>query len=337
MKVSLPLISVIVPFYNVSDCVDYCVASLLAQTYERCEIILVDDGSSDSTAEKLDAYRSDARTKVCHIENRGLSGARNYGVEVARGDYIVFVDGDDYVHPSLVAALYEALPKSSKGIVLSSGKTIKMSVAKSPSCMKAFDDSAIGHRTLVREEALADICHDVVGTSAWANLVPTDFYRSHPFPQGAVYEDTYMIGELIRSFDLISILNTSLYGYVMRDGSISKAKKTKIKQARDYLQAIEKFRRDTKDLRTGHEAQLAYFEDLHLSRLHTLCNSVADDKVEAKRIDRQAIKRIAETLPLAATDTEAPKNQLKRFALLVRAPKLYDALFAVYNKLAKGV
>ena len=94
----MPLISVIVPIYNVEKYLDRCVDSIINQTYKNLEIILVDDGSPDNCPQMCDDYaKKDSRIKVVHKENGGLSDARNVGMEVATGEYVSFIDSDDYI------------------------------------------------------------------------------------------------------------------------------------------------------------------------------------------------------------------------------------------------
>lgn len=104
-----PLISVIVPVYNVSPFLREAVDSVINQTWQNLEILLVDDGSTDGSGEICDEYLADPRVKVIHQENRGLSGARNTGLDRAVGEYIVFLDGDDALHPKMIERLYQAL------------------------------------------------------------------------------------------------------------------------------------------------------------------------------------------------------------------------------------
>ena len=102
-----PLISVVVPIYNVEKYLERCVESLRSQTYENLEIILVDDGSPDGCPAICDAYvKKDARIQVIHQVNAGLSRARNAGIDIAGGEYIAFVDSDDYVAPDFIESLY---------------------------------------------------------------------------------------------------------------------------------------------------------------------------------------------------------------------------------------
>ena len=107
------MISVIVPVYHVEKYLDTCVQSILNQTYKDLEIILVDDGSADACSKMCDEYEKlDSRVKVIHKENGGLSDARNAGLDVATGDYIAFVDSDDYIHPDMYANMYAFLERN---------------------------------------------------------------------------------------------------------------------------------------------------------------------------------------------------------------------------------
>ena len=122
-----PLISVIVPVYNVESYLKVCVDSILAQTYENLEIILVDDGSKDSSGKMCDEYaEKDARIKVVHKKNGGVSSARNKGLDVASGEYIGFVDSDDSTKPNMFEILYKNMVTSDADV----------SVCKANNCTK---------------------------------------------------------------------------------------------------------------------------------------------------------------------------------------------------------
>jgi len=101
-----PLLSIIVPIYNVEQYVDKCIQSILNQTYQNLEIILVDDGATDCSGSIADSYAAkDKRIKVFHKENGGLSDARNYGLDHVTGDYILFVDSDDFIENTMCGIL----------------------------------------------------------------------------------------------------------------------------------------------------------------------------------------------------------------------------------------
>lgn len=107
------LISIIVPIYNVSRYLDRCMESLVNQTYRSIEIIMVDDGSPDDCGEKCDRYATrDSRIRVLHKKNEGLGMARNSGLDIARGDYVIFIDSDDYTDPRMAERLYKKLEKN---------------------------------------------------------------------------------------------------------------------------------------------------------------------------------------------------------------------------------
>lgn len=113
------MISVIVPIYNVEDYLPHCLDSLLAQTYQDLQIILIDDGSTDNSGNICDEYvRKDARFMVIHQSNHGISEARNKGLEYVNGDYVYFIDGDDYIHPQMLETLFQALHHSNYGFAM---------------------------------------------------------------------------------------------------------------------------------------------------------------------------------------------------------------------------
>ena len=113
------LVSIIVPIYNVEKYLDRCIQSILNQSYENLEIILVDDGSPDRSSEICDEYRkSDQRIKVVHKENGGLSDARNAGLILAKGKYIIFLDSDDYIEHTMVEDAVTVLEKNDSDIVI---------------------------------------------------------------------------------------------------------------------------------------------------------------------------------------------------------------------------
>ena len=109
----VPLISVVVPVYKVEPYVRQCIDSILAQTYSNLDIILVDDGSPDKCPEICDDYaKQDGRIRVIHKPNGGLSSARNAGIDIARGEYIAFIDSDDYVSETYIEQLWYTLSES---------------------------------------------------------------------------------------------------------------------------------------------------------------------------------------------------------------------------------
>lgn len=112
------MISIIIPVYNIEKYIEKCLDSILDQTYEDFEVIIVDDGSTDSSGQICDSYaRTDNRIKVIHIKNGGASKARNIGIEYSSGDWITFVDGDDYIESTMLAELHKELCEKNLDVV----------------------------------------------------------------------------------------------------------------------------------------------------------------------------------------------------------------------------
>lgn len=217
------MVSIIVPIYNVEKYLDKCVESLINQTYSEIEIILVDDGSKDSCAEICDFYATkDSRITVIHQENRGLSVARNRGIECAKGEWLLFVDGDDYVEPRFVECLYHEVLVSDVDIAIcnyvardESGKSINRSSYSVVPSMAPIDNV---EALLLFENKQYGTFFDVV----WNKIFRKKLFANIRFPEGiSLIEDISIIPELFYKADKISIIEDKMYNYVYREGSLS--------------------------------------------------------------------------------------------------------------------
>ncbi len=214
----VPLISVIVPVYKVEKYLHRCVDSLLAQSYPEIEVLLVDDGSPDGCPRICDEYAGqDRRVRVIHKPNGGLSDARNAGMDAARGEYIAFVDGDDYVEPEMYAAMYQALAESGDRLAICGFK-------------KVTDEGAVKRRTemhfpprLTEDEFWYQLFFRFrdLGTVAWNKLYHSSLLEGLRFPVGAIHEDEWLAHEYISRAGHVSVVNQCLYCYVVREGSIT--------------------------------------------------------------------------------------------------------------------
>ena len=123
------LISIIVPVYNVEKYVAECIESIIKQTYQNLEILLIDDGSTDNSGKICDKYaEKDKRIKIIHKENGGVSSARNLGLDLAQGEYIAFIDSDDFVSNKYIESLYSAIEHKDAEIVLSKYSNYMLSI-----------------------------------------------------------------------------------------------------------------------------------------------------------------------------------------------------------------
>ncbi len=208
------LISVIVPVYNVEAYLAKCVDSILGQTYDNLEVILVDDGSPDRCGAICDSYAvSDPRVVVIHKENGGLSDARNAGIDIAKGRYITFVDSDDYLALDCIECLYQNLQTHDADISVIS--------FLSPS----GDDLTVDDRISITEcfdaeQAIVEMLHaGKISVSAWGKLYHKDAFRAIRFPCGMWYEDLATAYKFAMQAKKIVWTNHVGYYYVMRSSS----------------------------------------------------------------------------------------------------------------------
>lgn len=231
------LISVIIPVYNVERYLERCVKSVMDQTYKNLEIILVDDGSPDNSGKMCDELsKLDDRIVVYHKENGGLSDARNYGVERAKGKYIGFVDSDDYIHENMYAHLYEVIKKEDAD-VSECGVTRVYKNFNRPHYMgEDFCELLDSKRYL--EEYLKI---DKVYGSVWCKLIKKEVAEKLSFPVGKIYEDLFYNYGLIQLDIKIAITNKSYYYYYIRKGSITTEQFNR--KHLSLLEILGKFRR----------------------------------------------------------------------------------------------
>lgn len=217
----LPLITVVVPVYNVEEYLPRCIESIIKQTYTRIEILLIDDGSTDLSGTICSQYEAkDCRIKTIHKANGGLSDARNTGIAAAQGEYIAFVDSDDFVHPNYLYAMYKELNKNSGDIVIC--KYIKGNKNTFPA-----GQSFIKHcpKTVSSKVAL-EKWHSKnkhYETVAWNKLYRTKLFIDNEirYPIGHLNEDILTTHLLVSVSQNIVFINDTLYYYYQRESSIT--------------------------------------------------------------------------------------------------------------------
>ena len=211
-----PRISVIVPVYKVEAYLDRCVQSIVDQTYRNLEIILVDDGSPDNCGSMCDAWaQKDGRIRVIHKENGGLSDARNAGMAVASGEYIGFIDSDDYIAPEMYRLLLERMLADGSDIAACG---VEM-VFEDGTASRSMTPS--GCITLNREEAMEAILRESwLKQPVWYKLYRAKLIRDIPFPVGKYHEDVFWTWQAVARAERVSVFDTPCYFYVQRSGSI---------------------------------------------------------------------------------------------------------------------
>ena len=211
-----PLISIIVPVYNVEAYLAKCVDSILAQTYTNLEIILVNDGSSDGCGRICDEYaKQDKRIKVIHKQNGGLSDARNVAIDVATGEFITFIDSDDYVTDDYIMTLYSLIEKYE----------CKVSIALYNTFVEGSKPKVVNR--VYREDCQTNIkaieemfYQEKYDTASWAKLYHSSLFATGiRYPKGIVYEDLATTYLLIFQSDKVAFCNERIYNYLLREDS----------------------------------------------------------------------------------------------------------------------
>lgn len=213
------MISIIVPIYNVEQYLSKCVDSVLSQSYKDMEIILVDDGSTDNCPSLCDEYaKKDNRITVIHKKNGGLSDARNAGMKKAHGEWIFFLDSDDWINDKALETLYFFAVEKDCDIVQGN-------------FYYAYNDHLLyrcesreeqSKHILNRNEAMKElIINQRVKNFAWGKLYKSSFIKTIDFPVGRFYEDSYWQHLIFHKIDKYGIVDVPIYFYRQREDSIS--------------------------------------------------------------------------------------------------------------------
>lgn len=210
-------ISVIVPCYNVSSYLQRCVDSIINQTYSNLEIILVDDGSTDETGELCERLADvDCRIRVLHKDNGGLSDARNAGIDVSTGDYLAFVDGDDYLELDAYEAMVAEMQNSEVSLVSAGILGEDIDGNKSSLISETY-------QYLTREEAYINLLGNkrTIGQSSCNKLFRSGLFSKLRYKKGIINEDMEILPKILDQCNIVVLLNRPVYHYIKRKGSIT--------------------------------------------------------------------------------------------------------------------
>lgn len=215
LKEKNPLVSVLLPVYNTENYLKKCIESVLNQNYENIELIIIDDGSTDNSGKICDFYEiKDKRVRVLHKSNEGKSAALNIAIGMANGEYITFIDSDDWVDKNIYSELINALIKYDADIVncgFYHEYKNKSNEFKSSS-LKIYDGN-----TLI-ENCYKD---GYVNYAIWSKLYKKEIFNSILFPSNCQYEDAYIYFLVLEKIKKCIVLPKALYHYRQRKGSIT--------------------------------------------------------------------------------------------------------------------
>ena len=216
-----PLLSIIVPVYKVENYLPKCIDSILAQTFTDFELILVEDGSPDNCPALCDAAAAkDARIRVIHQKNGGLSVARNAGLDAARGAWIGFVDSDDYIAPEMYEALYHAVQSTGADLALCDYAEVDEAGASCPQMHVSLSGVELTGQELLKKAS------GLMVQLAWNKLYRRAIFAQLRYPEGKLNEDLFLIPEVCLQIQKAVVVPKVLYYYVQRSGSIMGKNKT---------------------------------------------------------------------------------------------------------------
>ncbi len=219
MQKDMPLISIIVPVYNTLQYLPKCVNSLTTQTYSNLEILLVNDGSTDGS-DKLceELAKEDDRIRVLHKENGGSSSARNLGISQAKGEYLGFIDSDDYASPDMFESLYGGIRDYQVPMAQVGRDEIDIQGNRLPNICEPPAEAVC----LTSEEFLCELLMHRGDCSFCSKLIHRDLFRKHRFPIGKLNEDFYLLIHMLAEVEKLVSLPGQLYHVVYRLGSNSR-------------------------------------------------------------------------------------------------------------------
>ena len=319
----MPLISVIVPVYKVEKYIRKCVDSILSQTFRDYELFLVDDGSPDNCGKICDEYAAkDDRIIVIHKENGGLSDARNVAIDKAKGEYLTFIDSDDYVAENHLESLYKAIVDTESDIAVAN--------------ITSFSDSKSDekfYQPVTRKKLLTDneVFNTIYQPCACAKLYKRRIFESVRYPVGRLYEDVFVYHDVLAQAKHLVLTGENTYFYMLRYDSIMHQE---YKLAfTDIIDAIE--------LRVKKLEELG-LQDLADDNRVFIYSRVAvayanlDPSVPANKKRLEEIKAIYDEEYPKLMMTTTNSKQKFRYWLLRNNPNLHSKLFGKNMSLALG-
>lgn len=315
------IVSVIIPIYNVEKYLENCVDSVIRQTFQNIQIILVNDGSTDSCGRICDEYaQKDKRVIVVHKDNGGLSDARNAGLLLAKGAFILYLDSDDYLVPNAIEILVRMQEKTDADIVLGN---FYYTYSDHESLANAWCQA---DRVLDNKQAMEALIDGRIETFAWGKLLCKEIAEKYQFPKGKIFEDHYWTHFVFSDADVIALVALPLVHYRQRENSIS-------------------FTVDMKrlDILDGWMNRKAFLEQRYPELLEICYRRYAERYVELawliltrmKRGKIAAFQKLRVYNEMLNLQNYADKNNKKIICALDRGNLVY-AIYALWNRVSRG-
>ena len=300
-------LSIIVPIYNVEKYLKRCIDSILSQTYIDFEAILIDDGSSDQSGRIIDEYaKTDERIVAIHQKNKGVSAARNAGLQVAKGEYIGFVDPDDWIEPDMYSVLLDMMDSEHCDIASCSW------MANDENGVETPYSSGLSSALMSREEYmkhLFDMPPTVAG-SVWSKVIRRDIIRSDFLEKYVICEDNHFVAQCCVNIKRAVYINKPLYHIFLRQNSTIRKEPGKVvlglAARRDIIEIAKRVNEDCAD-----KAEL-----LFLDQCIYFCDKLKNDEYTYRSIARKEFLTYIKSKPLCIVTNNAIPFKQKVFFLL---------------------
>lgn len=305
------VITIIVPVYNTAEYLDQCVQSILNQSYRNLEIILVDDGSTDLSGSICDKYAvTDIRVRVIHQQNKGISEARNRGLDIAQGQYVTFVDSDDFIAPKMYEILINEMRITDADIVICNFACVdeedNIIERQSPICNETLSVSSLIHKLYLNNFWYY--------TVVWNRIYKKEIFKTLRFNLMKVNEDNYIFYDSVKNARKIVTIQSPLYFYRRRIGSVM-VSSMNIKKLDGIEAAYLAFRKCEIENR-DYLLYMYFFARHQIYNISLINRDSKNDHVRVKEI-----KKMFRYMFLNAPGNKNMKNMLQ--ALL---PEMYYAL-----------
>ncbi len=307
------IISVIVTVYNIREYIEKCIDSIKNQTYQHLEILVVDDGSNDGSGELCDNLATqDERIKVIHKPNGGLSDARNSALDVATGEYVAFVDGDDWIHPQMYELLLCAICSGDADI----------SACNYTHNIQDFNRTYNAQNIEIEVLSGVDAFLNIEKTlqMAWNKLYRRKLFSKIRYPIGRLHEDEYVLLDILYNAKRVSIVDYRLYFYTVRDDSIMA--NMSIKRIDDIIEAFD--RRISFAKATKNQALVALSVKQYCDSCLDIYYKIKDGTYSG--IDSTVLKRLRENI-ICILKNNKDVSIGKRYKLFI----VSDRLYAIWN------
>lgn len=314
-------VSIIIPVYEVEKYIERCIKCIQSQSYENWEAIFVEDGSPDKSGEICDSYATlDARIKVIHKENQGVAAARNTGLANVTGDFIVFIDSDDYAHPKLLETLIALQHKEKADLVI-----VGYQLSYGDEMIEPISRGNI--QIMDSSKAIERIIENQQFCSPWAKLYKKQLFEEIRYPEGAIYEDLMTAFEIFQKAKKIIYQDIPLYYYFQVSKSITRSEfhYGKLDEAKALQKQYEFVKKHVPEL----EKQ-ALYKYIYNVFGHLMCLVKAEDDFGKEKY-KEFCRIIKEDGNILLEKQQLSKKQVFRYRLM-KHPFIYRMFYKITGK-----